>query len=451
MKFIYCLLFSLSFNSLLVFSAEDNSSLVIKNNAFFNALMKQESTGYTIASNIFLETSKSLSHLPEHHFIKVGTDLILLIDQGGILYKASTITDSLIRFKRINKNQHGINATHSYVYSINNELYIQGGYADGQNNGTLRKFNQKNMRWDIVPLNKEIIFQYTPSAVIWLDPITEKILVPFQAIVNDGIIEDNKRITDKKTYSLDLKTSTWSMIGKINKQTLEILNNIQFKIDYDNGILVSSKDIVYLIDFKTNQLMHMNHDLSAEIIERIKSSKYIYAIHDKLYSLDATQAKYDSILIDKSNFSIASYSVYDDFSHFYYPLIPMGILIIGGFFLSKRKKTTTTQKITADGKIDEVVFTEAEIALIELLLTKSKKNKTAVISEINYVLGIKDKNTGLQKKVRSETINSINEKVKTNLQSEELIIQSIRSEIDKRYLEYLIKKEAIKEVENMIK
>ena len=436
---------------MLVFSAEDNSSLVIKNNAFFNALMKQESTCYAIASNIFSGTSKSSSHLPQHHFIKVGTDLILLIDQGGVLYKASTITDSLIRFKRINKNQHGIDATHSYVYSINNELYIQGGYADGQNNGTLRKFNQKNMRWDIVPLNKEIIFQYTPSAVIWLDPIAEKILVPFQAIVNDGIIEDNKLITDKKTYSLDLKTSTWSMIGKINKKTLEILNNIQFKFDYDNGILVSSKDIVYLIDFKTNQLMQMNQDLSAEIIERIKSSKYIYAIHDKLYSLDATQAKYDSILIDKSNFSTASFSVYNDFSNLYYPFIPIGILLIGGILLSKRKKQHTAQKITNINSENEVEFTEGELALISLLVTKGKKNKTAVISEINYVLGIKDKNTGLQKKVRSDTINSINEKVKTNLQSEELIIQNIRSEIDKRYFEYLIRKEDIKKVENIIK
>ena len=83
-------------------------------------------------------------------------------------------------------------------------------------------------------------------------------------------------------------------------------------------------------------------------------------------------------------------------------------------------------------------------------MTKSKKNKTAVISEINYVLGIKDKNTGLQKKVRSDTISSINEKFKINLQSEELIIQSIRSEIDKRYLEYFIKKEFIKSVEQNI-
>jgi hypothetical protein len=198
--------------------------------------------------------------------------------------------------------------------------------------------------------------------------------------------------------------------------------------------------------------MHINHNLSAQIIEKIKSSKYIYAFNDKLYSLDTTLQKYDSISLEKSNFSIASFSVYNDLSNFYYPLIPIGILLIGGIFLSKRKKTTTTpQKNSVAKTTQEIEFTDGEIALIELLLTKSKKNKTAVITEINYVLGIKDKNTGLQKKVRSDTINSINEKFKINLQNEELIIQSIRSEMDKRYLEYLIKKEAVKQVENIMK
>ena len=94
--------------------------------------------------------------------------------------------------------------------------------------------------------------------------------------------------------------------------------------------------------------------------------------------------------------------------------------MIGGFFLSKRKKQHTAQKITTINAENEVEFTEGELALISLLVTKSKKNKTAVISEINYVLGIKDKNTGLQKKVRSDTINSINEKFKINLQSQNM-------------------------------
>jgi len=450
MKFIYCLLFALSLNTQFAFSADKDSVLFIKNNGFFIDLMKHESSGYAITSTNLPKEANSISPLSQHHLIKSRNELFLLIDQGGVLYKASTFTDSIVTFTKLNTSQKEIDATHSYVYTLNNQLYIQGGYADGQNNGTLRNFNQKNTQWEIVPLNKQVVQQYKPFELIWLDAMAEKIIVPFQATLNDGIIEEKKLTLDKKTYALNLKTSTWTVIGKINKQTLELLNDIQFKIDYANGFLVESKNIVYMLDFKTNQVLKMNNDLSAHVSKSVKSSRYGYVYNDMLYSLDSTLEKYDSISLDKSSFSVEAVSVYNDNSNYYYPLIPLGLLLIGGFFLSKRKKQHTAQKITTINAENEVEFTEGELALISLLVTKSKKNKTAVISEINYVLGIKDKNTGLQKKVRSDTINSINEKFKINLQSEELIIQSIRSEIDKRYLEYFINKEFIKAVEQNI-
>jgi len=270
MKFIYCLLFALSLNILHAFSEEKDSILIIKNNPFFIDLMKGETSGYAISSNNLSKEANSMRPSSEHHLIKSGNDLFLLIDQGGVLYKASTFTDSIIIFTKLNTSQKEIDATQSYLYTVNNQLYIQGGYADGQNNGTLRNYNRKTNHWEIVPLNKQVIHQYKPFELIWLDALTEKIIVPFQAIFNDGILEEKKLTLDKKTYALNLKTSTWTVIGKINKQTLELLNKIQFKIDYHNGIILSSKDSVYLIDFKTNQLMNINHNLSSQIIEKIK-------------------------------------------------------------------------------------------------------------------------------------------------------------------------------------
>ena len=450
MKFIYCLFFTLSLNTFNAFSEEKDSILIIKNNPFFVDLMKGETLGYSITITNLPKKSNEVNQISTQHLIKSGNDLFLLIDQGGVLYKASTFTNSTIRFIKLNSSQKEIDATHSYVYTLKNQLYIQGGYADGQNNGTLRNYNRKTNHWEIIPLNKQVIHQYKPFELIWLDAMAEKIIVPFQGIVNDGISEEKKLSLDKKTYALNLKTSTWTVIGKINKQTLELLNDIQFKIDYANGFMVESKNIVYMLDFKTNQVMKINNALSIKISKTVKSSRYGYVYNDMLYSLDSTLEKYDSISLDKSNFSVEAVSVYNDNNNYYYPLIPLGILLIGGFFLSKRKKQHTAQKITTINSENEVEFTEGELALISILVTKSKKNKTAVISEINYVLGIKDKNTGLQKKVRSDTISSINEKFKINLQSEELIIQSIRSEIDKRYLEYFINKEFIKAVEQNI-
>jgi hypothetical protein len=85
-----------------------------------------------------------------------------------------------------------------------------------------------------------------------------------------------------------------------------------------------------------------------------------------------------------------------------------------------------------------------------MLLDKSKSNHTATINEINYVLGVKDKNIGLQKKVRSEVFNSVNEKFKLISDWDEPLVQSIRSESDKRYFEYMIRKDMIKEAERIL-
>jgi hypothetical protein len=83
-------------------------------------------------------------------------------------------------------------------------------------------------------------------------------------------------------------------------------------------------------------------------------------------------------------------------------------------------------------------FTEVEQALLSLLLNRSENGQTANIGDINYVLGIKDKSPGMQKKVRSDVISSLNEKFAFVTHSKEPLVQSVRSEFDKRYFEYLI-------------
>ena len=72
------------------------------------------------------------------------------------------------------------------------------------------------------------------------------------------------------------------------------------------------------------------------------------------------------------------------------------------------------------------------------------------INEINHVLGIKDKNVGLQKKVRSDIINAINEKYQFITQSEISLISSVRKDDDKRFYEYFISVTEIKSIERIL-
>jgi hypothetical protein len=62
------------------------------------------------------------------------------------------------------------------------------------------------------------------------------------------------------------------------------------------------------------------------------------------------------------------------------------------------------------------------------------------VDQVNKVLGLSKKNIEVQKRTRREVINSINYKFRkvTGLDSD--LIQSVRSENDKRYMNYFISK-----------
>jgi hypothetical protein len=84
------------------------------------------------------------------------------------------------------------------------------------------------------------------------------------------------------------------------------------------------------------------------------------------------------------------------------------------------------------------LFNATEKDLIVLCLERSEAGGFADIDEINHVLGIKNKNKGLQKKVRSEVFNSVNNKFREYAKSNSGLIESVRNKNDKRYFDYFI-------------
>ena len=95
-------------------------------------------------------------------------------------------------------------------------------------------------------------------------------------------------------------------------------------------------------------------------------------------------------------------------------------------------------------------FVGTELALIDLLIKAAQKNTKVDIHDINHVLGIKDKNIGLQKKVRSDTINAINEKYHFITQAKSNLIISIRKEDDKRFFEYFVEPSELSTIKRII-
>jgi hypothetical protein len=117
---------------------------------------------------------------------------------------------------------------------------------------------------------------------------------------------------------------------------------------------------------------------------------------------------------------------------------------------TKKVQKRSTEILTPSFKKLDVSFNQTELSLIDLLIEKSLLGATATINDINYVLGIKDKNVGMQKKVRSDVINGINERFKYATSQDIQLVLSVRSETDKRYFEYFIAKDQISEVQKLI-
>ena len=86
----------------------------------------------------------------------------------------------------------------------------------------------------------------------------------------------------------------------------------------------------------------------------------------------------------------------------------------------------------------------------QLLIKANSAKQNVEIAEINRVLGIKDKNVGLQKKVRSDVINAINDKYIFITQSENNLIASVRKEDDKRFYEYFVVPTEVKAAQKLI-
>ncbi|NCW13607.1 MAG: hypothetical protein EBV82_10730, partial [Chitinophagia bacterium] len=81
-----------------------------------------------------------------------------------------------------------------------------------------------------------------------------------------------------------------------------------------------------------------------------------------------------------------------------------------------------------------------EKSLLRLIYERSLDDQMTQIPDINTALGTTNKNIEIQKRLRSDTISSINEKLSMRHKISSAVIQRKRTEFDARSFEYFINK-----------
>jgi len=391
--------------------------------------------------------------------IKAHDTVYILLERTGVVYALDPVVDS-----SKNYSFHRIDQTININYNIEcnnflykNRLYSYGGYGFWKMNGLLRSFNFSDKEWDIVPVNEEII----SNGYNWVDLKVGKLYVPFQSFSNAGIKIPLNNIAQRRydSYCLDLNLMEWKKLGTLSNKAKALVKDnsiINTFLTTNNGFLYNIDDDVYFFDFIHNSIFKSKNTEFNQYILRRSTNTDIYFFNDTLYNYANNSKGFDQRALLMSDFTKLNFPIWGLDNNYYYLVALIFILaIIITFFIWLYKKMLRKKIQQSNLKILKTktvgqAFIGSELSLIQLLLEAASKDMHVEINQINHVLGIKDKNIGLQKKVRSDVINTINEKYAIIVNADIPLISSIRKEEDKRFYEYFINEEEIKSIKKIL-
>lgn len=444
-KIIY--IFFLLFCSTCMAQEEVDSVISIRRSPFFTDILKRKGgvscLQATQTDSYINYKSQFLRALPVE-YLSTRQGLVLHFGRSGKLYKMQDRGDSMLYFVRMDRTVNYNYNIGSFLFHSDGEIFELGGYGFWKSNGLLRQYNFADREWDITPTNLEIHLPLVASSRYgaWCDTGGRFVYVPYQIIINDGLLSaDNGLKINPATYRLDVKKLMWEELGKVTDPALNMFKTANWTCyPSDRGLLLGFTKGLYYMDFISNTISFYNDPTLVQSLLRLQNSTHSYFYNGWVYNFNPLTYKYDSLRLDTKLFALTGDVIWK--KPFPYGIaIGSGLvlLVIGGSIVWRYRKRKRGKMVPVAPLLEQRhPFTETEQSLLQLLLGRSDKGLTASITDINYVLGVKDKTPGMQKKVRSDVMNSLNEKFAFVTRQKEPLVQSIRSEADKRYFEYSI-------------
>ena len=411
------------------------------------------------------------------HLLKTSNGIYLTVPGTGRLYKAKLTGDN-IDFQRIDSTYTTGYNFNSLSFNFDNAIYNFGGRGFQHISGVIRFFNTASHRWNAIKLNKSIHKSFNLkipySSFYYLDNDHRNLFIEGSEVDQNHVKDPYADSTYKnKIFKLDISKGDWHELGRKNFSRFDCIAFTQF------GIL--SNEI--LINIENNKIY--NHNLSLKISSILGNSSnkinptISYVIDSTIYFGNANNT-FDSVRFSSSNLTDSHQPAYipiekNLFSKMNILVIllicsSLGFLILLGDkyikHLSLFKNTNDTKGInnsiqqinkeTIDnpivfksGKLTELL-SDHEKAFISIIFTNSTEDRLTTIEEINKKLGTIHKSIDIQKRVRGEMINGINQKISILTKIKRPIIDKQRSDFDKRSFEYFIKSENFKIVGDIL-
>ena len=439
----------------------------------------QESGSVTVYS--FKPTEiVALSDLPKNfkykgqEITKTKKGLFLNPTGTGRIYQLIRSSDSLV-WKRIDSTIFTGYNFGSLFFSIDSTLFSFSGIGFFNYNGNLRYFNEVTKEWDAANLSHAIFWHANAGKYNGIDTSEKSIYIEAMPFSQDQTLkQQNKPDLINSLWKLNINTGDWSRLGKIKDPGTHTLAETPF------GTLLSSYRI---IDIKNNKVFKLNQKLYSRFISIYGNSSfqlepaYSYCIDSTFFGGDSNNY-IDSVVISKQDLielETPFYLPIENEQSFGEREIMLGSIILLSlacvFLLLRNKKKGTTQPVAIIGGIQEnttpendkketqVTFrsgklmellNERERLLLDFIYNHSMDERLTTIEEINKVIGASQRSAEVQKRLRSDLIGAINDKLEIVSESKFNVIEKQRSEFDKRSFEYFIHPEQMELTEKVL-
>ena len=427
--------------------------------------------------------------------VKTGSGLFILPQGTGRVYEYNILED---RWQRIDSSYFTGYNFGSIQFGYANDIYSFGGYGLWHTNGMLRIFNPGGGEWNTITTNRYIPWKLKSlgrANFYMLDTATGRFIINGLGINGIQTLKDQSEVEiGNDIYALGLKDGYWKKLGSFRDTVYEMIGFLPW------GILNLHGEVA---DLNGNRY----YRLTGSALSRLQAITYkalqasdnlISFCYDSTLYLARDGIRYDSLTIsraDLTDLGIAVYEphdpgIFERLSSFrdyavYFLAIAVGF-VVGVFFRKKQvvlqveshgapsqpqqphqstvqiasptqavadktEITPQTEKTIAfrSSKLLELLE-EKERSLLEFIYLYSAEERLTTIEEINKVIGAGSRSAEIQKRMRSDLIGSINQKMGLLTRDKKPVIDKQRSEFDKRSFEYFIRNEHMELVERVL-
>ena len=353
----------------------------------------------------------------------------------------------------------------SLFFSMDSTIYSFGGTGYWYNNGNLRKYNPIAKEWNVKRLDNSIPWIYETDELFYIDTSNRKLYFngqgrKFDAGLADASVDSS---SINKLYCIDIDKGTFKELGSYEPSMTGFFGQTPW------GTIVSFDK---LADYSNNKYYKLSEKIETQLFKILSSSnsssfikQYSFWIDSVLY-FTKTDLKYDSIIIHRSDLTPTNIPVYfpstnqelrkSTTSIPWLWIISTAMLISLNIYLYKRRNKKHSTAIANNNEGSELFIqekfklTEVELNLLQTIFENSILKKTTSIDSINTILGCTNKSIEVQKRLRSDTINTINQKISMSVLIDYNIIQRKRSEFDGRSFEYFIEEQNLHQVRKFL-